>query len=356
MHSVRPPVVTPATSGNVLPLPWDGAPLTSDDISVLICAYTLDRWDDILQAVRSVQDQAPKVREVILVVDHNEELRQRAEETLTGVTVVENSYERGLSGARNAGLDAASGRIVAFLDDDAMAMPDWAAELAAGYRDATVLGVGGVSEPNWVAGRPEWFPPEFDWVVGCTYVGLPTSTSPVRNMIGSNMSFRRDVFTAIGGFDTSVGRVGANPVGCEETELCIRAAARWPGTRLMHEPSARVRHTVPASRGTLRYFLSRGFAEGRSKARVTRLSGATAGLATERRYTVRVLPRGVVRRLLEVISKRRLGPLAAAGAILAGLGYTAAGYAYGMLFDGRPARHVDAPVPASSTRSSTGES
>jgi glycosyltransferase involved in cell wall biosynthesis len=307
-----------------------------DDISVLICAYTLDRWDDILGAVRSVQEQTPSVHEIILVVDHNDELRRRAEETLTDIRVIENTNERGLSGARNAGLDAASGRIVAFLDDDAVATPGWAAELAAGYADERVLGVGGVSEPNWISGRPAWFPSEFDWVVGCTYVGVPTETAPVRNMIGSNMSFRRDVFTAIGGFDTTVGRVGANPVGCEETELCIRAAARWPGTHLIHEPQARVRHTVPASRGSLRYFLSRCFAEGRSKARVTKLSGASAGLATERRYATRVLPRGVVNRLGEAASTRRGGPLAAAAAIMAGLGYTTAGYTYGMLFERRP--------------------
>lgn len=328
--------------------PWDGSALMSSDVSVVICAYTLDRWDDIVRAVGSVQGQVDPVREIILVADHNEELRRRALRDLPGIRVIDNTHERGLSGARNTGLRAATGSIVAFLDDDAAAEPEWAAQLAAGYVDEQVIGVGGVSEPNWVAGRPDWFPVEFDWVVGCTYRGLPDHTAPVRNMIGSNMSFRRAVFAEIGDFDTSVGRVGANPVGCEETELCIRAAARWPATRIVYEPRARVRHTVPASRGSLRYFRSRCFAEGRSKARVTRLSGATAGLASERRYTARVLPRGVAERVGQAARDRRLAPLRAAAAIPVGLAFTVAGYAYGLLIDNR----ASAEAPTSPARSS----
>lgn len=316
-------------------MPWSGDPLSAADVSVVMCAYTLDRWDDILRAVHSVQEQAPAVNELVLVCDHNDALRRRAEEELQGVQVIENTDVRGLSGARNTGLRVASGRIVAFLDDDAAAEPEWAKELAAGYADVEVIGVGGVSDPAWVVGRPAWFPPEFDWVVGCSYRGLPTVTGPVRNMIGSNMSFRREVFAEIGGFDPSVGRVGANPVGCEETELCIRAGSRWPSTRIVHEPRARVRHTVPAGRGTWRYFRARCFAEGRSKAQVTRLSGSRAGLASERRYTARVLPAGVIGRLGAAITSRRLGPIAGAGAIVGGLGFTVAGYLVGLFVDGR---------------------
>ena len=326
-------------------LPWSDDQLSATDVSVVMCAYTLDRWDDILRAVSSVWAQSPEIRELILVSDHNDELRVRAESELPNVHVLENTDVRGLSGARNTGLRAASGQIVAFLDDDAAAEENWAAELAAGYSEASVIGVGGVSEPAWVVGRPGWFPQEFDWVIGCSYRGLPTGTAPVRNMIGSNMSFRRAVFAEIGGFDPSVGRVGANPVGCEETELCIRASSRWPGTRIVHEPRARVRHTVPSGRGTWRYFRSRCFAEGRSKAQVTRLSGAGAGLASERHYTARVLPVGVLKRVGEAVGSRRTGPLLAAAAIIAGLGYTVAGYTVGMLLDSR--RH--APVALAET-------
>ncbi len=309
----------------------------------MICAYTLERWDSIVAAVDSVRTQSPRIREIILVADHNEELREKALETFADVTVIDNTDIRGLSGARNSGLRTAQGRIVAFLDDDAAAQPGWAAALAAGYADHHVLGVGGLSEPIWVAGRPTWFPEEFDWVVGCSYRGLPKKTASVRNMIGSNMSLRRAVFDEVGGFDPSVGRVGANPVGCEETELCIRAVARWPGSRIVHEPRARVHHTVPADRGTWRYFRRRCLAEGRSKAQVTRLAGAGAGLAAERRYTAHVLPAGIVSRVRKAVASQRLAPLGAAGAIVMGLSFTGIGYLVGLMVD----RDVPKPPLAS---------
>ncbi|HLY35772.1 MAG TPA: glycosyltransferase [Candidatus Limnocylindria bacterium] len=309
-----------------------GAPSVSE-ISVVICAYTLDRWDEIRRAVASVEAQTAPVREIILVADHNEALLARAEAAFPAVRVVANAQAQGLSGARNTGVAHATGEIVAFLDDDAAADPDWATWLAAGYADGTVLGVGGLSEADWVEARPSWFPPEFDWVVGCSYLGLPTGLATVRNMIGSNMSLRRAIFDTIGGFDARVGRVGSLPVGCEETELCIRAVARWPGSRIVYQPRARVRHRVPAGRGTWRYYRSRCLAEGRSKARVTRLVGATAGLATERSYVRRTLPAGVLRGVRDAMLGRRTAPVARSSAIVAGFALTALGYAHGMLFD-----------------------
>jgi glucosyl-dolichyl phosphate glucuronosyltransferase len=320
-----------APSSRRVAAPEPGRGVAPGDLSVVICAYTMDRWGQIVDAIASVHEQRPPVREVILVSDHNPELHRRALSELSGVQVVENADVRGLSGARNSGVRAATGRAIAFLDDDAVAEGGWAAGLSAGYADASVLAVGGASEPEWVAGRPDWFPEEFDWVVGCSYRGMPTRPSPVRNMIGSSMSFRREVFDSVGTFDPSVGRIGANPVGCEETELCIRATRHWPGSSVLYVPHARVRHRVPPERGTWRYFRSRCFAEGRSKARVTRLAGAGSGLSSERRYTVRVLPRGILAGAATALRERRVAPLGKAAAILAGLGITTAGYVVGMV-------------------------
>jgi glucosyl-dolichyl phosphate glucuronosyltransferase len=301
-----------------------------DDISVVICAYTMERWSDILRAIGSVASQRSPVRETILVVDHNEDLLSRAQREISGITVLANREERGLSGARNSGVAVARGEVVAFLDDDAAAAPDWSEWLAAGYSDPLVLGVGGTSEATWVGGRPGWFPAEFDWVVGCSYVGMPAERASVRNMIGSNMSLRRPVFEHVGGFDARIGRVGSIPVGCEETELCIRAVAAWPASRIVYEPMAHVSHTVPASRGSWRYFRSRCLAEGRSKAVVARLAGRRAGLATERNYVRRVLPAAVARDLRTALAQRRRDPALRALAVVAGLGLTTLGFLRGM--------------------------
>lgn len=303
------------------------------DVSVVICAYTDRRWVQILDAVASAAEcQTQASREILLVIDHNDALLKRAQRNFAGsdgIHVIPNRLSRGLSGARNTGLSAASGRIVAFLDDDAVAEPDWLDRLIAPYADASVIGTGGAIEAAWEGGRPSWFPVEFDWVVGCTYLGLPHELAAVRNVIGCSMSFLRDDLVALDGFRDEVGRVGTRPTGCDETELSIRALAARPGARIMYEPLSRVRHFVPSSRATWRYFWARCFAEGISKAAVSRLAGADRALSSERSYVLRVLPRGVLRGLWDGIRHRDRGGPARAAAILTGLATTVAGYAYG---------------------------
>lgn len=319
------------------------APLAID-ASVIICAYTLDRWDDVLAAVASVTAQQPAPAEVVVVVDHNPELLARLSATMdTRVRVIPNESARGLSGARNAGVRATRGDIVVFLDDDAQARPGWLRTLLDGF-EPDVMAVGGSALPRWDRGRPGWFPEEFDWVIGCTYRGSPMERAEVRNLLGANMSFRRSALQAAGGFEGRLGRVGTLPVGDEETELCIRARRAQPGMRIVLDPSATVDHRVPAARGRLRYFVDRCFGEGRSKAILVGLSGREAGLATERDYVRRTLPRGVLRGLRELIVSDRNGGRRAA-AIVLGLGVTMAGYLSGRI---RARLLRDAARPASS--------
>jgi glycosyltransferase involved in cell wall biosynthesis len=302
--------------------------MRSLSLSVIICAYTEDRWDDLSAAVESVGAQGTPAMEIVVVIDHNPALAQRARTALPGVVVVENCEARGLSGARNTGIATARGDVVAFLDDDAVAAPDWLRHLVAGYADPLVSGVGGAIEPTWSATRPRWLPAEFHWVVGCTYLGMPRHASPVRNMIGANMSFRREVFAVVGGFRSGMGRLGTRPLGCEETELCIRVRKQWPRTTLLYEPRAQVRHRVPTHRARWAYFRARCYAEGLSKAQVAEFVGAKDGLASERLYTFSTLPRGVVRGLADTM-KGDLTGLGRAGAIVTGLAVTSAGYAAG---------------------------
>jgi len=299
----------------------DGPPSTS----VVVCAYTLDRWDDLSAAITSTGRQTRPALEILLVVDHNAELLRRAEAAWPGIRVMESTGPRGLSGARNTGVEAAAGEIVAFLDDDAAADEHWLEELVGPYQDERVVATGGYAEAAWEAGRPSWFPPEFDWVVGCSYRGLPTRSAPVRNPIGCNMSFRRSAVVEAGGFRAGVGRVGTLPVGGEETELSIRLRLLRPDIRIVYVPAARVRHRVPAARGAWAYFRSRCYQEGRSKALISSIAGRTPVLGTERSYVSRTLPSGVLAGLRDGLRGDASG-VARAFAIVAGLAMTTAGY------------------------------
>jgi glycosyltransferase involved in cell wall biosynthesis len=299
-------------------------------VSVVICTWTGSRWNELREAVASVARQSFAALETIVVVDHDPVLLARARGELPDAVVVPNAERRGLSGARNSGLARARGDIVAFLDDDAIAAPDWLRLLALEYEDERVLGVGGSVVPVWEA-RPAWFPAEFGWVVGCGYRGLPRRRAPVRNLIGAGMSFRRELFAEVGGFVSGIGRVGSRPVGCEETEFCLRVAAARPDRVFVYQPLALVRHRVPVRRTRWRYFLARCYGEGLSKALVVRAAGVRQGLATERSYTARVLTSGFCSSLLAALTLRDRSGLPRAAAIAAGLAAAAAGFCAGQL-------------------------
>ncbi len=287
-------------------------------VSVVICCWTDARWEQLVAAAESLRAQTTEPLEVIVVVDHNPELLDRVRAALPWARTVASTGQPGLSGARNTGVALAAGDVVAFLDDDAAAGPEWVAAQAAAYADSTVVGTAARIEPVWAAARPGWFPPEFDWVVGCSWTGGPEGPAEVRNAVGAGMSLRRVPVLLLGGFDEGLGRVGTVPVGCEETELCIRLRQAHPGVRIVSVPAAVTHHHVPAERGTFRYFRSRCWAEGISKAGVAERTGADS-LGTERSYATRVIPLAVARALRDRRPRRAL-------ALLAGVAITAAGY------------------------------
>lgn len=305
-------------------------------VSVVICAYTLDRWHQLVLAMGSVAAQG-SADETILVVDHNDELLERARARWPEARVMANEGSRGLSSARNTALRMAEGEIVAFLDDDAAADPGWLDTLVAGFTDDSVVAVGGSAVPVWPGETPAVLPDELLWIVGCSYRGLPTEPGPVRNVMGCSMAFRREPLMAIGGFNADTGRVGKLPIGCEETEACIKLRQADPAAVVRYEPSASVRHHVSADRVRMAYVAHRSWCEGLSKAGIARTVGRADALSAESAYATRVLPAAVWREL-----RRGRRGLPAATAIVLSLGLAGAGYVRG-----RVARvRVGAPRPS----------
>jgi glycosyltransferase involved in cell wall biosynthesis/GT2 family glycosyltransferase len=294
-------------------------------ISVLICAYTAERLPRIAEAIDSLRVQTMPAHEIVLAIDHAPELAVECGRRWPRLRIVENHEQQGLSGARNSGVAECGGEVVAFLDDDAVATPDWLERLGQAYLDPAVLGVGGAIHPTWEKGKPSWFPSEFDWVVGCTHAGMPRERETVRNLVGANMSFRRRVLDEVGGFRHELGRIGTIPSGCEETDLCIRIGKRWPDGQILYDPLAAVDHFVPAARGTTAYFSSRCRGEGRSKAVLAGLVGSESGLEAERSYVRHTLPLGFLRGLGDSF-RGDPGGAARAAMLVVGLFSTTRGY------------------------------
>jgi GT2 family glycosyltransferase len=297
-------------------------------VTVVICAYTMERWDALVDAVASVQRQTLAPDEILVVIDHNDQLLARASKDVSGITVLATRSTKGLSGARNTGVASSSGDVIAFLDDDASAEPDWLAQLCAPLADNEVAGVGGWILPKWQGETAEWFPETYYWILGCSYAGLPESGASLRNPIGASMALRRGVFDAVGGFTSGIGRIGKVPLGCEETELCIRYTAAKPDERFVLTHESVVHHLVPPSRLSWAYFRSRCWAEGLSKAAVSSLVGSRSGLASERRHLMRALPSELGRSLAALPRHPRRSATKIA-LIVAGTAIAAAGLARG---------------------------
>ncbi|MEJ7801550.1 MAG: glycosyltransferase, partial [Ilumatobacter sp.] len=279
-------------------------------VGVVICAYTEQRWDQLERAVRSVDRQAVE-HELAGVVDHNDRLLERARSRWPEHRVVENRHAPGLSGARNTGVQLLQHRVIAFLDDDAWAHQGWLLRLTEPFSDDAVGLTGGLVEPEWAGARPTWFPDEFLWVVGCSYRGLPTTPADIRNPIGASMAVRREVFERVGLFQDGIGRVGKTPLGCEETELAIRAAGI--GYRSRYAPDSIVSHHVGADRTEVSYFVRRCRAEGRSKALVAQLAAPGTALESERSYVAHTIPKA----LLDCVRPNRGRPVRVAIATMA---------------------------------------
>ena len=315
-------------------------------VSIIICAYTIDRWQDICEAIDSARRQEPPPEEIILVSDHNRELEDRARMAFQDVVVVSNQEEQGLSGARNSGIAVSHGQIVAFLDDDAIADEHWTSHLLSECEKPGIVGATARVEPIWIGRRPGWFPDEFLWVVGCSYRGLPKQRQEVRNLSGGACGLRRDLSKLAGGFNSLLGRKkGKAPISCEETEFCIRARKIVGDARFVFQPDAVIYHKVPMARLTWSYFTLRCYAEGLSKAYLAKLVGTDRGLSSERSYVLRTLSTGVAKGIGDAIVRFDMSGLGRSAAIIWGLGCASAGYAIGrMRFPMKECKSADPPA------------
>jgi hypothetical protein len=291
-------------------------------VSVVIPCHSQLRWPQLVEAVGSVLAQRPAPVDVVVTVDHNSELFDRARREWPELTVLENRFERGASGNRNTGVFRTDTPLIALLDDDASARPGWLAAMLTPFADPSVVGTGGTIVPRWAGGRPAWFPDELLWAVVGTGDDEEGPTT-VRNVWSASMAVRRETFDAAGGFRAGFGKDGNRPRP-EDTDLCLRMSSTGAG-HWVRVPDAVVDHLVPAGRATLRAVIARCYHEGRGKVELARVIGDRTMFGIERDYMRRILPRAFARGLLQTARGRGLAPAARSlvllvGAVAAGVG------------------------------------
>jgi len=254
-------------------------PQVTPSISAVICTH--NRSDHLRKAIASLQAQdLPADAFEIIVVDNGstDDTRSVVDEFAEAPHPVLYFHEPvlGLSRARNTGWKLARAPLVAYLDDDAIAAPDWLSRLIDAFADLRWRSgcVGGRIEGNWEAPRPSWL---HQGLLPCLTVieWDRTERCPTRDGIfvaGANIAFRRELLEQAGGFAENLGRKGGNLLSAEERDMAERIEAL--GYTTIYDPHATVKHWVGRERLTRQWFLERARWQGISDAAVRMNRGA----------------------------------------------------------------------------------
>ena len=241
-------------------------PRSEPVVSVVICTYR--RPDFLRAALDSLTRQTvpPDLFEVI-VVDNNsgpptpEVAQEYAQHCSYELKYVLESSQ-GISHARNAGIGAARADLIAFLDDDEVAHPNWlAAHLGVYETTPEVSAVAGRVWLIWNNSPPNWLMKagSFGELGRIDWGDEPHILQPPEYLGTGNSSFRKEVFDEVGLFDVGLPRG-------EDTDMERRL--RDTGHTVFYSPHAIIYHEVPDNKLTRRFFYRAAFRRGRQRVQI----------------------------------------------------------------------------------------
>jgi len=231
------------------------------DVSIVVCTYNRAASLGLTLAALAAQAVPDGIEWELVLVDNNSTDATRAvSEQFVATAAIRARYvfvaDQGLSRARNAGVAASRGDIIAFTDDDVLPAADWVGRIATTIRRADVDIVGGRIVPAWLQKPPAWLQHRralHDALAILDHATTARVLDPhgAPAVWGANMAFRRRVFEQVGGFDIRRGLVGTTLHRGEEIDLVARALAA--GCRAIYEPTVVVAHRIGPERMRLRY-------------------------------------------------------------------------------------------------------
>lgn len=248
-------------------------------LSVVIPTHNRpDLLDDCLRTVTE-QEPPPGGMEIVVVDDGSRDpIDLGGIESAVPLRCVREQGV-GLNRARDRGVAESQGELIAFLDDDTLVRPGWAAAVHDAFKQAQCDAVGGRivlrvegggPMPDWVSRRQLSYLSRYD--LGSEPMRVGRRTLP----FGANFALTREILGAVGGFRADLDRSGDELISNGETEL-LRRILETDG-RIVYWPAAEVVHRVPAERLTRSWFRQRAIAQGASDVRTEPAGARTDAL------------------------------------------------------------------------------
>lgn len=242
-------------------------------VSVIIPTY--NRSQSLDRALQSVAElDFPREQFEVVVVDNNSsdntpEVADKFRNVGISLKYVKET-RLSFTVARHTGAEAASGKILSYIDDDVIVSSGWLnAVMEVFERDGRVGIVGGPILPVFEAEPPSWiqkYHPMTGWL---SLMDRGPNLVETDDAYGPNLSVRKDVLNLVGGFPADTigvegeGRPGVVEkiyVGSGDVGLC--AKLRKEGYKVMYVPNALVHHVIPPVRLTKKWWRSRLAGEG----------------------------------------------------------------------------------------------
>lgn len=227
-------------------------------ISIVICTYNRSQY--LSELIGSLENQRGDVSGTceIVIVDNNSsddtenvvhDLKKKSRWPIRYIR----ETKQGVGYARNAGVKASLGEIIAYLDDDVLADERWLESMLSVFDDGEVDVVGGRIERLWESPEPVWYSEE----IGAPLISqnFGPDRRPLEGeksyMLNANLAFRASVFERCGIFRGELGRRGNVLIGGEEPEMFRRLHAA--GVKIVYDPGPVVKHRVEQIRLTKEY-------------------------------------------------------------------------------------------------------
>ena len=225
-------------------------------LSIVICSY--NRAQYIGDALDSLYNQTSSLSEFeVLLVDNNSTdgtpgiYKTWREHNPDGNFQYLSEHRQGASFARNTGAIHAKTEWLCFMDDDAVAFPDFVANIIKHTEEKpTIVGFGGKIIPKYIPEKPVWMSYYVSSLVGnFDYSPIPCAFKKGKYPLESNMIIKKSVFDQIGGFNTTLpGVVGTLRIGGEGKELFFKVIGL--GEEIYYDPNIIVYHVVETSKLT----------------------------------------------------------------------------------------------------------